>query len=67
MAEPLVLVEGLVKKYGDVVAVNGVSLSVSPGEMFGLIGPDGAGKTSTLRTVLGLLPKRMKELKAKAG
>ena len=56
MAEPLVLVEGLVKRYGDVVAVDGVSLTVAPGEMFGLIGPDGAGKTSTLRTVLGLLP-----------
>jgi len=55
MAEPLVRVEGLVKKYGDVVAVDGISLTVAPGEMFGLIGPDGAGKTSTLRTVLGLL------------
>ena len=51
----LVVVEGLVKKYGEVVAVDGISLSVDQGEMFGLIGPDGAGKTSTLRTVLGLL------------
>jgi ABC-2 type transport system ATP-binding protein len=56
MPDRLVLVEGLVKKYGDVVAVDGISLSVASGEMFGLIGPDGAGKTSTLRTVLGLLP-----------
>jgi len=56
MAEPLVVVEGLVKRYGEVVAVDGLSLTVGPGELFGLIGPDGAGKTSTLRTVLGLVP-----------
>ena len=52
----LVTVEGLVKRYGEVVAVDGISLSVERGEMFGLIGPDGAGKTSTLRTILGLMP-----------
>ena len=56
MAEPLVTVEDLVKRYGEVVAVNGISLAVDRGEMFGLIGPDGAGKTSTLRTILGLMP-----------
>jgi ABC-2 type transport system ATP-binding protein len=39
-----------------VVAVDGVSFEVARGEMFGLIGPDGAGKTTTLRMVLGLLP-----------
>ena len=38
------------------MAVDGISLAVDRGEMFGLIGPDGAGKTSTLRTILGLLP-----------
>jgi drug efflux transport system ATP-binding protein len=56
MAEPLVTVEDLVKRYGEVVAVDGISLVVERGEMFGLIGPDGAGKTSTLRTILGLMP-----------
>ena len=55
MSEPLVRVERLVKKYGTVVAVDGISFTVGRGEMFGLIGPDGAGKTTTLRTVLGLL------------
>jgi len=52
---PLVRVEGLRKSYGDVLAVDGISFAVGGGEMFGLIGPDGAGKTTTLRTVLGLL------------
>ncbi|HSB60683.1 MAG TPA: ABC transporter ATP-binding protein [Vicinamibacteria bacterium] len=52
---PLVVVEELTRRYGDLVAVNGVSFVVRPGEMFGLIGPDGAGKTTTLRVVLGLL------------
>jgi ABC-2 type transport system ATP-binding protein len=43
------------KKYGDIVAVRDVSLAVNPGEMFGLIGPDGAGKTTTIRLMCGLL------------
>ena len=55
-AEPPVRVVGLRKTYaGGVVAVEAVSFDVARGEMFGLIGPDGAGKTTTLRTVLGLL------------
>lgn len=53
---PVVEVAGLVRRYGDVVAVNDVSFTVGRGEMFGLIGPDGAGKTTTLRVILGLLP-----------
>jgi ABC-2 type transport system ATP-binding protein len=53
---PLVEVSGLVRKYGDLVAANDVSFTVQRGEMFGLIGPDGAGKTTTLRVILGLLP-----------
>lgn len=53
--ELLVQVEGLSRRYGPVLAVDGVSFDVGRGEMFGLIGPDGAGKTTTLRTILGLL------------
>jgi ABC-2 type transport system ATP-binding protein len=45
----------LVKRYGDVTAVDGLSLKVTEGEMMGLIGPDGAGKTSTLRMLCGLI------------
>ena len=53
--ETVVRVEGLTRRYGALTAVDGVSFDVGKGEMFGLIGPDGAGKTTTLRTVLGLL------------
>jgi ABC-2 type transport system ATP-binding protein len=53
--EPLVRVEDLERRYGSLDAVRGVSFEVLRGEMFGLIGPDGAGKTTTLRIVLGLL------------
>jgi ABC-2 type transport system ATP-binding protein len=55
--EPKVMVDvqAMTRKYGDVVAAEGISFEVYRGEMFGLIGPDGAGKTTTLRVVLGLL------------
>lgn len=43
------------KRYGDVQALDGVSISVKPGEIFGLIGPDGAGKTSLFRIMATLL------------
>ena len=52
---PLVVVDRLTHRYGDVGSVTNVSFDVRRGEMFGLIGPDGAGKTTTLRVVLGLL------------
>jgi ABC-2 type transport system ATP-binding protein len=51
----IVELEGMTRRYGGVVAADRVSFSVERGEMFGLIGPDGAGKTTTLRVVLGLL------------
>jgi len=43
------------KRYGSLTAVDGVSFAVEPGEMFGLIGPDGAGKTTSIRMACGLL------------
>jgi len=55
VADAVVRVEAVSRRYGVVVAAREVSLEVHRGEMFGLIGPDGAGKTTTLRMVLGLL------------
>src|SRR6185503_16394423 len=46
--------EGLVKRYGPVVAVDHLSFEVEPGETFAFVGPNGAGKTTTLRLLLGL-------------
>lgn len=48
-------VQDLVKRYGDVLAVDGLSFSVERGEIYGLLGPNGAGKTTTLEIVEGLL------------
>lgn len=53
-SNPLLEARELVVRYGDHDAVHGISLDVNPGEVVGLIGPDGAGKTSTLRVLGGL-------------
>jgi ABC-2 type transport system ATP-binding protein len=45
----------LARRYGDVVALDGVSFSVESGQMFGFVGPNGAGKTTTMRIILGVL------------
>ena len=47
--------EGLTKTFGDLVAVESVNLSVAPGEIFGLVGPDGAGKTTIMRLLTGVM------------
>ena len=52
--QPALLVSGLRKRYGDVVAVDGVDLTVAAGECFGLLGPNGAGKTTTIEICEGL-------------
>jgi ABC-2 type transport system ATP-binding protein len=48
-------VRGLSKRYGKLEAVRGITFGVGPGEMFGLIGPDGAGKTSTFQILAGVM------------
>jgi len=52
---PTLVAEGLVKRFGPVAAVGGVSLTVASGEVVGLLGPNGAGKTTTLRMLAGIL------------
>jgi ABC-2 type transport system ATP-binding protein len=47
--------EGLVRRFGDNVAVDGVDLRVAPGEIYGFLGPNGAGKTTTIRMLATLL------------
>ena len=51
----IVEINNLRKSYGDTTAVDGVSFKIQKGEMFGLVGPDGAGKTTTIRTLCGLI------------
>jgi len=55
VADPLLRVDGLTREFGDLTAVAGVSFEVGRGELFGLVGPDGAGKTTTLRMLAGVL------------
>ena len=54
-AEPVLEGRALVRRFGDNLAVNGLSLAVHPGELYGLVGPDGAGKTTTIRMLTGLM------------
>ena len=52
---PIVSVHNLVKKFGDLAAVNGISLEVNEGELFAFLGPNGAGKTTTIKMLITLL------------
>jgi ABC-2 type transport system ATP-binding protein len=52
---PVVVADGLTRHFGDVVAVDGLTLEVQPGEIFGFLGHNGAGKTTTVRLLNGVL------------
>ena len=81
MAEPLLRIAHLTKKFGDVTVVDDLSLEIMPGECLGVIGPNGAGKTTTIRVCLGLsapdagtieafglpLPEQVREAKKRIG
>ena len=56
MTDPAILVEGLRKRFGSVVALDGIDLAVAPGTVFGLLGPNGAGKTTAVRILTTILP-----------
>jgi len=53
--ELIVAADGLTKRFADVAAVDGLSFTVKRGEIFGLVGPDGAGKTTTMRMLAGVM------------
>ncbi|MFL4997848.1 MAG: ABC transporter ATP-binding protein [Microvirga sp.] len=55
MTEALLEVEGLTRRFGGLVAVNGLSMTVGPSEIVGLIGPNGSGKTTALNLLSGAL------------
>ena len=52
---PIIETHDLTRRFGELTAVDGLNLSVAKGEIFGLVGPDGAGKTTTLRLLCGLM------------
>jgi ABC-2 type transport system ATP-binding protein len=54
-SRPAVEVDGLIRRFGDFVAVDGISFTVNPGELFGFLGPNGAGKTTTISILCTLL------------
>jgi ABC-2 type transport system ATP-binding protein len=55
MPQPILTVDGLVKRYGDFLAVDHVSFEVGEAEIFGLLGPNGAGKTTTIRAIMDII------------
>jgi len=54
-AQPIIQVDGLIKRFADFTAVDRLSFTVNRGEIFGLVGPDGAGKTATMRMLAGVM------------
>ncbi len=52
--DPVIVAKDIHKKYGDIVAVNGISFDVRRGEVFGMLGPNGAGKTTTVEILEGM-------------
>ncbi|MGC1213513.1 MAG: ABC transporter ATP-binding protein [Micromonospora sp.] len=62
-SQPLIQARGLVKRFGDFTAVDGIDVEVRPGEAFGFLGPNGAGKSSTMRMVGCISPPSGGELR----
>ena len=55
MTQPVVVIENLVKRYKELVALDHLNLQINEGEIFGLLGPNGSGKTTAISCVLALL------------
>ena len=62
MGDALVAARGLVKRFGDLTAVNGIDVDVQRGEAFGFLGPNGAGKSSTMRMIGCVSPRTSGDL-----
>jgi ATP-binding cassette subfamily F protein 3 len=56
MADAIIEIENLTRKFGDFTAVDNISLSVNRGEIFAFLGPNGAGKSTLLKIIAGVLP-----------
>jgi ABC-2 type transport system ATP-binding protein len=54
MSEATIEVSGLRKRFGQTLALDGLSFTVAPGTVTGFVGPNGAGKSTTMRVILGL-------------
>ena len=54
--DTMIKIEGLKKKFGEFLAVDGLNFDIYRNEVFGLLGPNGAGKTTTISMICGLLP-----------
>ncbi|MEE8045537.1 MAG: ABC transporter ATP-binding protein [Dehalococcoidia bacterium] len=54
LVDPVIVAKDIYKRYGDIVAVNGISFEVRRGEVFGMLGPNGAGKTTTVEILEGM-------------
>src|SRR5262245_57743207 len=52
---PTIRAEGLTKRYGEILAVDNLNLEITPGEFFGLLGPNGSGKTTTIHMLATLI------------
>jgi len=54
-SQPSISTQGLTRRFGELLAVDGVNLQVAPGQFFGFLGPNGAGKATTSKLLTGLL------------
>ncbi len=63
MAEPIVQVRNLTKRFGEFTAVDGISFEIRQGEILGLLGPNGAGKTTTIQILLGVITPTSGEIR----
>ena len=67
MVDSVIEIQGLVKTFGSLRALDGLDLRIEPGEVHGVLGPNGAGKSTTIRVLLGLLRKDAGEVRLLGG